>query len=221
MPTYYDVLGVAADAPQEEIDRACERTVQRLKQSGQYEQYQDQLRKIKETLLTPDLREGYNRRMALNLGQDTWGLPPPANRPRPQVPPPEAAPKETAAAAPARPRRPLLMGLGVAAVLAALYGGWLLYQGMSAHADEGVYLLNPVNGEPVAVILAKDPAHAFPGNSKPSPGVLVYMLASRRAAWLGEAIVNLQFNQGEPAPEEVLKQCREEAKGQDLHQSLR
>jgi len=216
MATYYDVLSVPNDAPREEIERAIDRMSQRLKQTGQWEQYQDQFRKIESTLLNPDLRIQYDMQNRLKTAL------------RPAAPAgakTSPAPASNAAQSRARNRRTVAKGLiwaGVAVLVLGIgYGTWWLIGRWGQQVDEGVYLVDSTTGEKVAVVLSREQEHMFPGKDKPAPAVLLYRLDHKRAAWLGEAVVDIQYKEGDPAPEALLAEGREAAKTQDTHQSMR
>jgi len=217
MATYYDVLSVPQDAPREEIERALERMAQRLKQTGQWEQYQDQFRKIENTLLNPDLRIQYDMQNRLKTA-----LRPAAPAAVAKTPP---APASKAAKARAGGRGGIHKGLlwgGVAALVLGLgYGAWLLVDRAGRRVDAGIYLLDPGTGDKVAVVLSREPDHHFPDRDTPAAGVLIYRLSRKQAVWVGEAVLDIEFEKGDAAPEALLAEGREAAKTQDTHQSMR
>lgn len=219
MATYYDALGLPPDAPREAIERSLETTQARLRQMGQWEQQRDLFRKIEATLLDPDQRRQYDMQVTLKqaLGPSATGAMPAVKQPAPA----QKAPRTTPRVSKKGVRRGLL--LCAATVLAAgmAYGGWVLYSAWASKVGEGVYLLNPTTGEAVALVLDRDPQHLFPGNTRPAPAVLVYLVQQKKAAWVGEAMVDIQYRRGDPAPPALLEEGREAAKGQDLHQTLR
>ncbi len=205
MPTYYDVIGVAPDAPVEEIARGCDRVQAQLEKSGQIEPYQSQLRKVRETLLNPDLRQNYNQKMGLLKG----GAPPRAA----SAPPKKTAPAKSAARLRGI-RPPLLIGAIVVVALCAVYLLWHFVLGVPTPPDTGRYLLPPNGGQPVAVVIAHDPNHLFEGNSSPSPAVLIYKLADGNASWLGDSVVGLVYRVGGPAPGDLVEKARQAVKAQ-------
>ncbi len=192
MPDYYGVIGVARDASMEEIERACDRALAHLEKSGQFEPYQSQLRKVRETLLNPDLRQEYDKKLR--------SRPLPAatasSKPAPSATSPLAA-KGGA-------RKPVIYGGVAILALCAAYLLWHFVLGVPAPPATGRYLLPLNGGSPVAVVIAHDKNHLFEGKSSPSPAVLVFKLSDKRASWLGDSVVGLIYKTGEPAPQDVM-----------------
>lgn len=224
MATYYDALGLPADAPREAIERSLEVTQARLRQMGQWEQQRDLFRKIEATLLDPDARREYDMQVTLRGAHSSSGTSAKPPSARASKPAPKAASKPPAGASEGGAKKGVRRGVLIAAaavlVLGLAYGGWLLLVTTGAPAEVGQSLLDPGSGETVGVVLAQDPAHLFPGKPTPSPALLIYIEEKKKAAWIGEAIAGIRFEGGGPASESLLKEGREAAKGQDLHQSL-
>lgn len=209
MATYYDVIGVAPDATREEIERACDRAQAHLEKSGQIEPYKGQLRKVRETLLNPDLRLDYNRRMALLQ----------ADASRKTAPAPSNAQKSVEKALPLKAiRPPLLIGGLVVVALFAVYLLWHFVLGVPTPPDTGRYLLPLNGGEPVAVVIAHDPNHVFDGKSSPAPAVLIFKLGDQRSAWLGDSVVGLVYKIGDPAPKNVVDDALKTVKAQQAEE---
>lgn len=219
MATYYDMIGVSPGASKEEIKKACEATEIRLKHSGISEKYKDQMRKVRATLTDANSRSEYDLKLASDEIFDTTLLPLPPVATRSQSP--AAEPPLPEAKTSGNRKRSLMISLGALLALLLVYGGWRLYVRSSETASQGVYLLDLHSGAQMAVVLAKDPAHLFPGNTKTSPAVLIYQLGSQKVFWLGEAVVELKYSEGEPAPDALIQEGLKAAETQDPHQSMR
>lgn len=211
MATYYDLLGIPPDATQEDIRRALAQMARRLKQTAQWELHQDQYRKFEHTLLSPDLRLQYDEENRIRSPRKA--------RPVPFRGAPGSQSGSPRAPGPAR--RGLLWLGGATLAVGVACGGWWLLGRLGQEVEVGIYLLDPATGAPAAVVLAREEAHTFPGKERPVPAALVYSLARRQAAWIGEGVLDLEFRRGGPAPRALYEEGRKAADQQDPHQSLR
>jgi len=198
MANYYDYIGVRPDATREEIEKALAATEIRLKQTGAINTPQTEvnLRNVRETLLEPELRRAYDKKLRLTGPVRPQSL--------------TAAEKRLGARQAKQLRIPHLsrtQSLLILILLLLVFGsyfGYTLWVGNRVWPS-GSYLLSVDNGRPEAVILDREPSHLFSaGRSRPA--YRVKMLKTGEITWATDKQAHVQWRLGDPAPASLLQE---------------
>jgi hypothetical protein len=200
MANYYDYIGVKPDATREEIEKALALTEVRLKQTGAINSPQAEinLRNTRETLLDPELRKAYNKKLGLTSAIRAEN---------------KAAVERKIGARPARrwqipqaSRTQRIIAMGILIVVFGAYLGYTNWQASRIWPD-GSVLLSVDDGQPDAVILSREADHVDVAG-RHLPAYRIKVIKTGQIIWAGDKQIRAQWRLGGQAPASLTQEQR-------------